>query len=391
MLVRRVELIDVRSYARAQVAVACGVTVLAGDNGSGKTNLLEALHRVATGRSYRVSGDGPLVRNGAGVGLVRVQLETDAGRSRTVELELAVGRRTRSRVDGHDVRRATDAVGVLRTVLFAPEDIAIVRGDPRDRRRFLDDLLSLRRPAYAAALTDYRRVLDQRNNLLKHARTLSPAARDASRATLDVWTDHLVNHAAAVVAARLACLHALAVPADRTYRDLADRPEPLRLVYAPSGLSTATASADAPELDLTTIEDELRRSLTEVADDERQRGMTLVGPHRDDVEIAIGGLATRGYASQGEAWSVALALRLATITVLSQVGDTPVVLLDDVFSELDRTRRARLAAACGDFDQVIVSAAVEADVPLSGDRIDVRRDGDLTTLHPRPAVADGAA
>jgi len=393
---RRLELSDVRSYAHASIDLADGVTVLVGPNAQGKTNLLEAIYRAATGSSHRVAGDGPLVRADEDLGVIRCELRTDEGRRRTLELEVGTGRRTRIRVDGQDVRRAAEAFGVLRVVMFAPEDVAVVRGDPGERRRFLDDLLAQRRPAFAAARAEYDRALRQRNQLLKQTRSASGADRDATLATLDVWTEQLVRHGAQIVAARIAAVHTLAGPTDRFYRDLADRPEPVTLTYQ----STATALAEIhgeaddadPVPDLAPIAGALRSAFEQRRGDELARAQTLVGPHRDDLHLAIGELAARGYASHGEVWSLALALKLATYEVLAEVGDRPIVLLDDVFAELDETRRARLAAACGRFDQTLVSAAVEADVPLEGPRIDVRIDGGRSALTPRDdPSAQGAA
>jgi DNA replication and repair protein RecF len=378
---RRLQLTDVRSYDRADVEFATGVTVLIGPNAQGKTNLLEAIQRAATGGSHRVATDAPLVRSGADLGVIRLEVATDEGRRRTLELELGSSRRTRTRVDGQDVRRASDALGVLRVVLFAPEDVSIVRGDPSERRRFLDDLLAQRRPAFAAARSEYDRALRQRNQLLKQARTLSASAREAATATLEVWTEQLVQHGTQLVAARIAAVRTLTGPVDRFYRDLADRPEPIGLRYRCS--AGAIAEDDARVPDPAPIAAAMRERLREVATDELARGLTLVGPHRDDLELAIGSLPARSHSSQGEAWSLALALKLATYEVLAEVGDRPIVLLDDVFAELDTTRRTRLAAACGRFDQVLVTAAVEEDVPLAGARIDVRITDGRSQLAPR--------
>lgn len=390
MLLRHLELTDVRSYAHVSVELDAGVTVLVGPNAQGKTNLLEAVIRAATGGSHRVAGDAPLVRAGAEIGVIRCVLETDSGRRRTVELELGTGRRTRTRVDGQDVRRAAEAVGVLRVVAFAPEDLAIVRGDPGDRRRFLDDLLAQRRPAFAVARADYERVLRQRNQLLRQHRGLHGSARGAADATVEAWTEQLVVHGTQVVAARIAAVRALAAPIDAWYRELADRPEPVIMRYQSRASFDQVASGDALVPDPAPIATAFRDALTEVAQEERARGMTLVGPHRDDVELILGSLPARGYASHGEAWSLALALRLATVELLSEVGDRPVVLLDDVFAELDETRRRQLAGACGRFGQVLVTAAVEADVPLDGTRIDVRLEDGLSRVYPRPRAAGAA-
>ena len=387
MQVRRLELSDVRSYAHATIVLAGGVTVFVGANGQGKTNLLEALLRAATGGSHRVPNDTPLVRAGAEIGVIRCEVETDEGRRRRLELELGSARRTRTRVDGQNVRRVSDAVGVLRVVLFAPEDVSIVRGDPSERRRFLDETLAQRRPAFAAARAEYERALRQRNRLLKQMRALSGSGRDAARSTLSVWNEQLISYGTQVVAARMAAVRTLSVPADSNYRWLADRAEPVRLTYRSSaGIEPGTEGA-VP--DPAPVAAALRSRLEQVERDEIARGVTLVGPHRDDLELVIGELPARGYASQGEAWSLALALKLATFELLAEVGDRPVVMLDDVFAELDVTRRRRLAEACDRFDQVLVTAAVEDDVPLGGARVDVRLQDGVSHLAPRPSSATG--
>ncbi|MFO7959787.1 MAG: DNA replication/repair protein RecF [Nitriliruptoraceae bacterium] len=391
MQLRHLELVDVRSYDRATLDLPDGATVLLGPNAQGKTNLLEAVQRVATGASHRVAGDGPLVRVGAELGVIRCELETDSGRRRRLELELGSGRRTRTRVDGQDVRRAAEAIGVLRAVLFAPEDLRIVRGDPSDRRRFLDDLLSQRRPAFAAARADYDRALRQRNQLLKRARHLTGSAASAADVTVAAWTEQLVTLGSQLLAARVAAVRTLAGPVDRGYRELADRPEPVGVRYrssAGAGVDELIEGGDATLVPaVAPLAAALQVAYAEVAADERARGVTLVGPHRDDLELEIGDLPAKGYASHGEAWSLALALKLGTFEVLAEVGDRPVVLLDDVFAELDTTRRQRLAAACARFDQVLVTAAVEEDVPLSGHRIDVRIADGVSRLVPRSAAA----
>ncbi len=390
MQLTHLDLHDWRSWPEASLDLGPGVTVLVGPNGQGKTNVLEAVQRVASGTSHRASSDQPLVRHGRDAAVVRATMRTDEGRTRTVELQLGQGRRTR--VDGNDVRRAAEAIGVLRTVLFAPEDVAIVRGDPSERRRFLDDLLVLRRPAYAGVRSDFERSLRQRNNLLKSARPLRGEARANALATLDAWTDQFVAHAATVTAARIAAVHALAGRVDEIYRDIADRPDPVALTYR---MATGRDVDGDPALgtpEPAELAAELRTALERTARDEQDRGLTLVGPHRDDLELVLGRLPARGYASHGEGWSLALALKLATYDVVSEVGDRPVVLLDDVFAELDDRRRQRLAAACSTWDQVLVTAAVEADVPLEGRRIHVRLvDGDSHVVEGLEGGSAGAS
>lgn len=380
MHLEELHLVDVRSYDRADVLLEPGVSLFVGQNGQGKTNLLEAVQRVATGGSHRVSSDTPLVRVPADpdeqppdVGVIRALLRTDEGRRRSVELEVGTGRRTRTRVDGQDVRRASDAVGVLRAVLFAPEDLAIVREQPAQRRDFLDDLLVQRRPAYAATRGEYDRVLRQRNALLKQLRKGGRGGGPTgdADATLAVFDQQLAHHGATVWAARLAAVHALSGPVDRAYRTVADRPEAVTLTYQSSTGEEVVGEVGTGVPDPGPLHERLVAAMDEVASDERRRGTTLVGPHRDELLLQIGRMPARGYASHGETWSLALALKLGVHDVVAEVGDSPIVLLDDVFAELDETRRARLAEACADFDQVIVTAAVEADVPLDGVRYDV--------------------
>lgn len=331
-----------------------------------------------------MAGDTPLVRAGAAAGVIRCEFETDAGRRRTVELEIGPGR-SRTRVDAQDVRRAADAVGVLRAVLFAPEDLAIVRSDPSERRRFLDDLLAQRRPAYAVARAEYERVLRQRNQLLKQSRKLSGSPREAATEVLHAWSGQLVSAGTALVAARIAAVRTLSAPVERFYRELADRPEAVTMHYQATCGAVGEGSGTVP--DPAPIAEAFREALERVRDDEFARGVTLVGPHRDDLVLHIGRLAAKSYASQGEAWSLALALKMATFELLVEVGDRPVVLLDDVFSELDEVRRGRLAEACTRFDQVVVTAAVEGDVPLDGRRWDVTLENGASRVVPRRSVA----
>lgn len=379
MWVERLELVDFRSYVRGELDLNRGVSVLVGANGRGKTNVVEALHRVAIGASHRIAGDGALVREGAEDAVIRTVIRTDDERSRTVDVQFGSGR-TRAQVDGQPVRRAADAVGVLRVIAFAPEDLSLVRGDPSDRRRYLDQLLSQRRTSYGVALSEYERVLRQRNALLKEARA-GGRGQDAPDDALFAWTEQLVAHGAPLVAARLAAVEALRGPVAEAHARLTGTDVPVTLAYR------SEAHVDASQ-DVAAIAGALRRALDDVAAEERRRGITLVGPHRDELVITLGGLAARTTASQGEAWSVALACKVGSARLLTGVGDRPVLLLDDVFSELDDVRRARVADLCEGFDQVIVTAAVDADVPLLGRRIDVRRDDTAigSTLHPREAI-----
>ena len=385
MQVERLELVDFRSYRSATLELTPGVSVLVGANGRGKTNVLEALHRVAVGASHRIAGDGALVREGADDAVVRTALITDDGRRRSVDLRIGSGR-TRAQVDGQPVKRSAEAVGVLRVIAFAPEDLSLVRGDPADRRRYLDQLLSQRRTSYAAALADYERVLRQRNALLKELR--AGGARPADDATLGAWSEQLVAHGAPLVAARLAAVEALRAPVSEAHARLTGSDVPVTLRYR----SEADVVDDGGAArDLASIADALRSTLTEVAREELRRGMTLVGPHRDELVIDLDGLAARTTASQGEAWSVALACKVGAAPLLTGVGDRPILLLDDVFSELDETRRGRVAQLCDGFDQVVVTAAVDADVPLAGRRIAVHRDDAAVGSTLQPLAERGTA
>jgi DNA replication and repair protein RecF len=383
VFLERLELIDFRSYAAAALRLSPGVSVLIGPNAQGKTNLLEAVHYLAIGSSHRVAADTPLVRVGADAAVVRAVARTDRsgapdgpqGRALTVELELRPGGRNRVRLNGQPQPRVRDAIGQIRSIMFAPEDLGLVRGDPADRRRFLDELLAQRRPAYLAARQEYERVLRQRNALLRQHRGSGRGGGQALlEQTLPTWTESLVSVGATLLAARIAVVHALAGPADAAYRDLvAASPQReaqghLRLGYE---LSTgrrveATAGCGVPEP--AALATELREGLAVVAQAELERGVTLAGPHRDELALVLNGLPAKGYASHGETWSLALALRLASIDVLHDVGEEPVVLLDDVFAELDELRRRRLAERCEGFEQVLVTAAVDAAVPLAGPR-----------------------
>jgi DNA replication and repair protein RecF len=376
VLLESLELAAVRSYRTAAVVFQPGANVLVGRNARGKTNVLEAIYYLATGSSHRTSSDAPRVRAVCDAAIVRASARTDAGRELRIEYELRPGGRNRARVGGQTQIRVRDAIGLLRAVLFAPEDVQMVRGDPADRRRFLDDLLTQRRPAYHAARQEYERVLRQRNALLRASRGRSAP----SAATLETWTDALVASGSTILAARIAVVHALAGPTARAYADLLDddtaTAAQVGLEYQLSTGRRVAGRAGEGVPDPGELAEELRTGLGERCEAELERGMTLAGPHRDDMGMTLSDLPAKGFASHGETWSLVLALRLASHEVLFEVGDEPVVLLDDVFAELDEIRRERLAAHCRRFGQVLVTAAVVDDVPLEGPRYTVR-DGTI--------------
>jgi DNA replication and repair protein RecF len=370
---RRLAVADFRSWERAELDLEPGVTVLVGPNGVGKTNLVEAVGYLATLGSHRVAGDAPLVRHGADRAVVRATV-VHHGRELVVEVEIAPGRANRARVNRAPVARPRDVLGILRTVLFAPEDLALVRGDPAERRRFLDDLLVTRFPRYAAVRTDYDRVLRQRSALLKTARNgRSGNGAQSDLSTLDVWDGHLARHGAALLAGRLDLVAALAGPAVEAFAEIAPTSDAIALVYR-SSLGEDPLPSSPEELEPLLLE-----ALARVRRQEIERGVCLVGPHRDDLDLRLGDGPAKGYASHGESWALSLALRLASYRLLCADDVEPVLILDDVFAELDDRRRRALAGVAARAEQVLVTAAVADDVPaglvgvryaVSGDRID---------------------
>jgi DNA replication and repair protein RecF len=360
--VRRVELTDFRSYAHTEVDFEPGPSVLVGPNGYGKTNLVEALGYVATLGSHRVATDQPLVRAGAERAIIRCAVVHDE-RELLVELELIPGKANRARLGRAPVSRARDIIGALRLVLFAPEDLALVRGDPSERRRYLDDLLVQRQPRFAGVRADYERVLKQRNALLRTAflaRKVAGRAGDLS--TLDVWDTHLAEHGAVLISGRLDLCAALSTHVAKAYDAVSAGRGEARIAYdAKSWLPDGAVG----ELTSDDIQARLTEALVAARPSEVERGVTLAGPHRDDVTLTLGELPAKGYASHGESWSFALALRLAAFELLRSEGIEPVLVLDDVFAELDAGRRERLSELVGVASQVLVTCAVPDDVPAS--------------------------
>ena len=378
MHVAHLSLVDFRSYPSVELDLAPGVTTFVGPNGQGKTNLVEAVGYAATLGSHRVATDAALVRAGAERAVVRVDVVRD-GRSTLVEIELNPGRANRARIGRAPVPRAREVLGVLRTVVFAPEDLALVKGDPAERRRYLDELLVARSPRLAAVRSDYDRVLKQRNALLKSAGPLRRGGRDGDLSTLGVWDAHLATTGAELLAARLDLLTALRPLVADAYAAVAPGGAKTTLEYAasthPDLGPPATGAAPA---DRTALAELLLTAVREARPRELERGVSLVGPHRDDLVLQLGDLPAKGYASHGESWSFALALRLAAYGLLAADGGEPVLVLDDVFAELDVDRRERLAGLVGSAEQVLVTAAVPQDVPvaLQGPRFEVR-DGEV--------------
>ena len=382
VFVDHLQLTDFRSYEWVDLPLEAGVTTLVGANGQGKTNLVEAIEYLSTMNSHRVASEVPLVRSGAVRAIVRagVQAALDDPRRLTLELEINPGKANRARLNRSPLRQAREIIGVLRTVVFSPGDIAMVKGDPSERRRFLDDLIVARWPRLAGVRADYERVLRQRNTLLKslsgrlraqQPRRNGPPSADAE-ATLEVWDTQLARAGGELLEARLTTLADLAPHVSKAYADIAPTNNDAAAEYRASVDLTALRQAQAG-LDRALLCDLLMKAMAERRNEEIQRGVSLVGPHRDDIALSLSMLPAKGYASHGESWSFALALRLGSFHLLRADGVEPVLVLDDVFAELDSVRRERLASGVRVAEQVLVTAAVGADVPelLAGRRFRV--------------------
>lgn len=376
MYVRHLQLTDFRSWQQIDLALQPGATILIGPNARGKTNLLEALGYVATLSSHRVASDAPMVRHGCSRALVRTAVVND-DRELTVELEIAPGNANRARINRGALGKPRDALGILRTVLFSPEDLTLVRGDPATRRRFLDELLVLRSPRYASVRSEYERILRQRNALLKSSGQRRGAREDPyASSTLDVWDNHLATAGAALLAGRLNLVADLAPHTAKAYASLAPDSAAARINYRSSfgeAMPTEYGLSDAERAETDKLTEVMLEALAQSRQAELERGVSLVGPHRDDLELELGDLPAKGYASHGESWSFALALRLGSYELLRAETGEPVLLLDDVFAELDRRRRSRLADVAASAEQVLITAAVGEDVPedLAGVRYTV--------------------
>ncbi|MBD7980194.1 DNA replication/repair protein RecF [Oerskovia merdavium] len=401
MYISHLSLADFRSYTSVDVELEPGVNAFVGPNGQGKTNLVEAIGYVATLGSHRVPSDAALVRAGASRAVIRTRI-VRGDRASTVEIEISPGKANRARINRAPAGRPRDVLGIARTVLFAPEDLALVKGDPDGRRRFLDQLAVLLVPRFAGVLSDYDRVLRQRSALLKSAGGAMRASRSQSPdlRTLDVWDAKLASTGAEIIALRLQLVEALRPYVAAAYEQVSSGQGEAHVAYR-SSLAAALEEAsdvvgqDGTPQDAAQLEAQLLTAMTSLRSKEIDRGVCLVGPHRDDLVLTLGGLPAKGYASHGESWSFALALRLASYRLLTDGAPQesgsllwspdwgpdgePVLLLDDVFAELDVRRRDRLADLVAGANQVIITAAVPDDVPaqLQGLRLDVL-DGQVT-------------
>lgn len=365
MYVRHLVLNEFRSWPRVDLDLTPGRTVFVGPNGFGKTNIVEALWYSATLGSHRVASDAPLIRTGADRAIVSTIVVND-GRELAIDLEITAGRANKARLNRSPVRSPREILGVLRAVLFAPEDLALVRGDPNERRRYLDELATIRRPWVAGVRADYDKVVRQRTALLKTASGARFRGDSSALETLDVWDGHLATYGAQLIAARVALVTHLAPEVEKAYQLLAPASRPAAIHYR-SGTDVVEAEAAVGTVDTEIYEAALLAELARRRTAELERGVCLVGPHRDDVELRLGDHPAKGFASHGESWSMALSLRLAAYELLREDGSDPVLLLDDVFAELDESRRRALVNVASTAEQVLVTAAVHDDIPADWD------------------------
>lgn len=388
MYVAHLTLHDFRSYADLEIELEPGVTSFIGRNGQGKTNIVEAIDYLSSLSSHRVAADLPLVRRGASRAVVRAAVVRDERRA-VLEIEINPGKSNRARINGSQLPRARELLGLVRTVVFAPDDLALVKGDPTERRRFSDDLLVLHRGArYAGTRSDYDRVLKQRNSLLKTARGRGSSA-ESVLSTLEVWDERLARLGAEIMAARGRLVEELNPLLGKAYEAVARGAsrDDASITYKPSFepdpsvVDQRANSRDLPPHDdlpqqpptVPTLEAAMLAEIQRRRPDELDRGISLVGPHRDDLLCSLGEFPVKGYASHGESWSFALAMKLSSYELLRSTGEDPVLILDDVFAELDTGRRAQLADLVSGAEQVLVTAAVADDIPagLRGRRFDV--------------------
>ncbi|MEY2798721.1 MAG: hypothetical protein RIS22_987 [Actinomycetota bacterium] len=348
MFLSYLQLTNFRSYENLEQELTPGITTYVGSNGEGKTNIVEAVGFLAYLRSHRTSSDSPLIRLGHEKAYIRAKVNT-AGREELLEVEINQGKANRARINQQPVRSTRELLGHLRAVLFTPEDLSLVKGDPTERRDFLDTLLISCTPRYAGVIADYEKALKQRNALLKnrpHDRDLAP------------WDEHLSRYGAQLIAARLQLISDLMPFVINSYRDISEGDQ-ISATYK-SSQDLQGQSAHDLEQEIASLIPQLRRA-------ELERGLTLVGPHRDDLLLNLGPTPVKGYASQGESWSYALALRMGAYQLLSAQnsgeGGQPILILDDVFAELDSLRRGALLALIDTSEQVFVTAAVEDDLP----------------------------
>ncbi len=354
MFINHLSLQDFRSYKNLELPLTTGTHIFIGENGEGKTNIVEAVMYLALLSSHRISSDAPLIKLGAERGYIRAKV-SDSDRDTLIELEINNGKANRAKVNQNPVRSQRAISGLVKAICFSPEDLDLVRGDPSERRTFLDHLLIQRNPRLGGVISDYEKALKQRNTLLK--------AR-APESTLHPWNEHLANFGGEVIAARLKLIRDLTPHLMNSYENISVKKKP-SLEYK-SNLENLSEDKDTNKV-------ELLKKIGEVSYQERERGISLVGPHRDDLLLNLGEHPVKGFASHGESWSIALSLRLASYLLLKADGDNPILILDDVFSELDQSRRERLAKLTESTEQTFITVAVANDLPegLTGKKYNV--------------------
>lgn len=356
MQISHLSLTNFRSYSSLEVELKAGNSIFVGDNGEGKTNIIESIIYLSLLESHRVSSDQPLVRLGEERAYIRAKTESDDGRELLIELEINPQRANRAQINKQPMRSQREILGLINTTHFSPEDLDLVRGDPSERRRFLDHLLIQNSPKYSGIIADYERAVRQRNLLLK--------AR-APRQSLEPWDEHLIEFGSHLIEGRLSLINKLDPHLTQAYRRISAKKE-FSVTYRSSTNNLSTSKESNKEI--------LRERLKEVSDSERERGVTLVGPHRDDIDLKLDETLVKGFASHGESWSAALALKLSSYLLLREEGKRPILVLDDVFSELDQSRREHLTELAGTADQTLITVAVADDLPtnLTGERFTVK-------------------
>ncbi len=344
MRINKLALTNFRSYHNLELELQPGATTFIGDNGSGKTNIAEALIYLSFLSSHRVSSNQPLITLGAQQSVIRAEIERDK-RILQIDLEINLNKANRAKLNQNQTRSQWEILGVCQIIYFSPEDLDLVKGDPTTRRDFLDRLLITRSPRLSGVITDYERVVKQRNTLLKTR---------SSQSALVPWSEQLINLGAQLIAERISLINVLNPFVRQAYANLNE-------------VKTASITYKSTTEGLTSNIEEniniLKARLKEVSYQEIERGISLIGPHRDDLHLQLGDFPIKGYASHGESWSMAIALRIGSFNLLKSEGNEPILILDDVFAELDSSRRIQLMSATKLAEQTIITAAVESDLP----------------------------
>jgi DNA replication and repair protein RecF len=346
VLISNLNLTNYRSYSTLDLILKPGISIFVGKNGEGKTNIAEAILYLTFLSSHRASGNTPLIKLGNQSAYIRAKVKYPE-REILVELEINSDKANRAKVNQNQVRSQKEIFGIVQTIYFSPEDLDIVRGDPSERRRFIDQLLTLRSPRVAGVISDYERAVKQRNSLLK-----TRASIDA----LNPWDKQVAELGGELITLRMSALDELQPLFNQVYKGISES-KPAQIIYK--------SSIENPTLNQSENSEKILERLVNNHSAELERGLTLTGPHRDDLPLILGEHLVKGYASHGESWSIALSLKLATYNLLKSDGLSPILILDDVFSELDEERRERLVEIAKKAEQTIITVAVENDLPKS--------------------------